>query len=250
MKKYKYIGCTGQYFTKDGEYETRICDDGYITIDAAGLKHGITNEYLAVNFALVKTVIDAVNELRVCDPTRRLTNPGWYINQIGALSFNGQQVCTREEYNKCVDEMSTNYGASIPYSQYKADSAGMDFCVPEVMPVYTQAMADKGQLPGVGMECMISDETYSAEYFSGVILFVGISNTVWTHGKVEYSQSSQYLNFKPITPPIDLIDGEAYKFIYNGKFNIGIYDSDDGRFYFPRGYVLSSYPTNIKHLTV
>ena len=120
----------------------------------------------------------------------------------------------------------------------------------EAMPVYTQSMADNGELPIAGMECMISDETYSAEYFSGVILFVGISNTVWTHGKVEYSQSSTHLKFKPITPPIDLIDGEAYKFIYNGKFNIGIYDSDDGRFYFPRGYVLSSYPTNIKHLTV
>ena len=190
----------------------------------------------------METVIDAVNELIGQQHHDNLIGHlGWtyYYPTKGACntgySFHDEFVCTFDEFSKCVDEMS-----KAEWIKPKA----------EAKPVYTQAMADNGELPIAGMECMISDETYSAEYFSGVILFVGISNTVWTHGKVEYSQSSQYLNFKPITPPIDLIDGEAYKFIYNGKFNIGIYDSDDGRFYFPRGYVLSSYPTNIKHLTV
>ena len=182
----------------------------------------------------MKTVIDAVNELRVCDPTHRLTNPGWYINQIGALSFNGQQVCTREEFNKCVDEMS-----KAEWIKPKEEAKTINTA--------TALYAFAGWLTSMDKPITFSSNHWATPAADMVAAIIDANNIA---GDCDFDNYIAPKDFKFQTPPIDLIDGEAYKFIYNGKFNIGIYDSDDGRFYFPRGYVLSSYPTNIKHLTV
>ena len=65
--------------------------------------------------------------------------------------------------------------------------------------IYTQEMADKGELPSVGMECMVTDFIYdNKKSFKGVILFVGIEFIIWFHGGTEYCQNKSELKFEPI----------------------------------------------------
>jgi hypothetical protein len=55
-----------------------------------------------------------------------------------------------------------------------------------------------------------------------------------------------------ITPaPIELIDGNAYMFDYEGVSCTGVYEAVTERFYFTRGrHILASYCTNIRPMTV
>jgi hypothetical protein len=55
-----------------------------------------------------------------------------------------------------------------------------------------------------------------------------------------------------ITPaPIELIDGNAYMFDYEGVSCTGVYDAISGRFYFTIGrHILASRCTNIRPMTV
>lgn len=95
-----------------------------------------------------KTVWDAVNKCYSQDGI--VLGVGWYINQIGAISFNGAQVCTIEEFNQHVKEMSEfagvdkyidyiSYGNELlskensDYSYYEGDK------VSEEKPVYFNA---------------------------------------------------------------------------------------------------------------
>jgi hypothetical protein len=59
-------------------------------------------------------------------------------------------------------------------------------------------------------------------------------------------------NTGTITPaPIDLIDGNAYMFDYEGVSCTGVYEAVTERFYFTRGrHILASHCTNIRPMTV
>ena len=128
-------------------------------------------------------------------------------------------------------------------------------------PVFTQEMADNGVLPSVGMECEVSYEDH--HYYKCEIV---------AHREIQLStekcmvaiylikdhkgESSFYSHcpsdlFKPLTPPITLIDGKAYQFINIEDNTIhGIYDEDEHSF---RGTCVewgANSCTNIKPLTV
>lgn len=149
----------------------------------------------------MKTVIDAVNEFKAFwDPrdsvivvnqnTTSISN--WRTDEpIGLLATPEWSIlCTRDEFNKCVEEM-TNMN---------------------IKPVYTQVMCNTEQLPDAGMDCLcmfagIESIQRTIRGFSG--------DEVWTTDiKAPYQSficKVSEMVFKPLTPPVELIDGEAYQ---------------------------------------
>ena len=85
-------------------------------------------------------------------------------------------------------------------------------------PVFTQEMCDNGDLPSVGMECLIKmhhkdDSYFQKGYINGYsqdkkwIIFTDYLGNIESH-----NISNGTYEFKPLTPPIELIDGKAYQF--------------------------------------
>jgi len=202
----------------------------------------------------MKTVIDAVNEFKgdfdnteingfeedqdqVLMANKAFDQFDQYDLSNGSNNTSNEYwtvICTLDEFNQCVDEMS------------KAE-----WIKPVTLsPIYTQEMADNGELPLVGMECMINDSIHDDKYYKSVISFVGTSNIIWTHGGAEYSQSTSPLTFKPITLPIELLNGEFYGFDYNNDSYRGIYSKREDRFIFADGHVMAISCKNIQPLTV
>jgi hypothetical protein len=112
--------------------------------------------------------------------------------------------------------------------------------------VYTQAMADNNELPGVGMEFLDSGSNLPNKV--RVCIVVDDGNVVYRNGAYDYL-SADLAECEPLTPPITLIDGEAYQFNTEGQSLKGIYREYNHRFYNAMGDYLVSTSTNIKHLT-
>jgi hypothetical protein len=145
--------------------------------------------------------------------------------------FNGYKYCHEQEAYPCMEAFTF-------------------ISRPQPTPIYTKEMADNGVFPSVGMECLINDSVYDEEYYIAIISFVGISNIVWTHGGAEYSQASSDLTFKPLTPPITLIDGECYQFNSpSGGLFKGYYIPVKGLFVAHKGSFDAHLCTNIVELT-
>jgi hypothetical protein len=128
-------------------------------------------------------------------------------------------------------------------------------------PVYTQEMADNGVLPSVGMECELSEDfngfrkgcvlkVYSHDVSSNdnCVLAGGIIEGV-SGGVQAFEFHIKYL--KPLTPPIELVDGKAY------QFDIEFVGTVCGIYYWAHDELNGSednYPleicTNIKSLTI
>jgi len=77
--------------------------------------------------------------------------------------------------------------------------------ISNVKPVFTQKMADAGELPSVGMECMVIDNSLMNHvYEKCVILFVGIYKVVYTSDScVERFSNIDEVKFKPIDTRTD-----------------------------------------------
>ncbi len=77
-------------------------------------------------------------------------------------------ICGIKTYNQCIDDMSTNYGRSslkhlaIWQAGLKESKEALDSIVNKPL-VYTQEMADNGELPSVGMDALLEEDT---EFFS------------------------------------------------------------------------------------
>ncbi len=105
---------------------------------------------------------------------------------------------------------------------------------PEVNPVYTQEMHEAGELPSVGMEVMIKSCSGNEFFdrFDGKVLAVkwhdknlkGDDTAVFSYiddeGDIVY-HAFIYSMFKPLTPPVKLVDGKAYQFDYDGSSAVG-----------------------------
>ena len=174
----------------------------------------------------MKTTADAVNNFRTYWPfsnERTLLMHGttnYYMDNERQYAPE-ELVCTLEEFNQCVTEMETNYGKSMPYTQYKSEFNSSDKVIQP--PIYTQDMADAGESPGVGMACL--------NYSKAVIKYMG-DLVIYAYVKDgERCDSRHKLKFKPLTPPIELIDGNAYQFSFDTGSDLvldnvyGIYDS-------------------------
>ena len=116
---------------------------------------------------------------------------------------------------------------------------------PESKPVYTQAMADNGELQLVGMEVMsmgvnkivrLPPDTNRRFLLESVVM--GIYDLALIEG------------ISTIKPPIELIDGKAYQFDYNNLTRIGLYNKDDDRIMWLSTYAKTEHCTNIQLLEV
>ena len=110
-------------------------------------------------------------------------------------------------------------------------------------PVFTQAMCDAGELPSVGMEVFVRGGKRT-------ILLCADSEgdyvTMSEHGSYDFDSINQ---FKPLTPPIELIDGKAYQFDCGRNTMLGFFN---GKGFIGWSHSYWNLPdcTNIKPLTV
>ncbi len=119
-------------------------------------------------------------------------------------------------------------------------------------PVYTQAMADAGELPKVGMECLIQlSENTLPEKCKVIGLFNKEAWVLLYDGMCTHIFKIKDYSFKPLTPPIELTNGKAYQFDTSSRKNlIAIYFEETERFMRGAGYFNLKDCTNIKLLEV
>jgi hypothetical protein len=169
-----------------------------------------------------------------------------YASDIGSNPI----ICTIEEYNKCIDML---IGDPLKLIIWK-ESNNLNLDKPVTSPIYTQSMADAGVLPLVGMECLMS--LGEEVWFKYRVDFIGKVYTVgfWFDKNREASFGLQGVIFKPLTPPIELVDGEAYQFKATLPNKIetvnGVFRGTNRRMYTPYGDYDLDECTNIKPLTV
>jgi len=190
----------------------------------------------------MKTVIDAVNEYKAQwvngrsyiyagSPTNLQNKGSLQITYLLVENSQWNFVCTRDEFNQCVEEM-TNMN---------------------IRPVYTQAMVDAGVMPSVGMECLINFPDIDNAWYEYIIDFMGKHTFIATCEDVaERFGHVEDVHFKPLTPPIELIDGKAYQFesVINNEF-CGVYDILKDTFVASQGlFFLPNTVTNIQLLEV
>ena len=88
---------------------------------------------------------------------------------------------------------------------------------------YTQAMADNGELPSIGMECLLKN---SGAWDFAIVTVRTKQYIIFTlkDGREEV-RDVNYYDIKPLTPPITLIDGKAYQFELSGVDTLGFYSA-------------------------
>tara|TARA_R110000764_G_scaffold54926_1_gene119807 strand:+ start:7 stop:540 length:534 start_codon:yes stop_codon:yes gene_type:complete len=173
----------------------------------------------------MKTTYDAVNEFK----------GDWAITDY-------------DQFTDRVSQMKANFGkCEQSYSDYKVDY----HLSPEPTLTYTQAMADNGELPSVGMEFIW--RTWGEDVLCKML---GVhKDECWFDTKEGTKLVTNITNLKPLTPPIKLIDGKAYQFDFKGDINsfdsaIGIYDkAGTGAMWVKNKVFLVSQCTNIQPLT-
>jgi len=220
----------------------------------------------------MKTTIDAVNEFKGIFPYSDSFYIIHWANSDDESLFefsnmlvgtkpnsNWSSICTKEEFNKLLVDAEQNFGQqNYNYDDYKRVFASNNKEAKPLQPVFTQKMADAGELPTVGMECIILDNTYEDGEETVEILYISKSNCVFkvlqgmTQG--EYAQKTKLLKFKPIDTPIELIDGKAYQFDCISKdISVtvnGIHSSSGSVFISTYGSFPVTTCTNIKLLEV
>jgi hypothetical protein len=110
------------------------------------------------------------------------------------------------------------------YRNHKKEDFHVISTRPTQPPVFTQEMADNGVLPSVGMEVeLVVFENLTS---LGHIEFkneVGFLFRYKENNLCDFMEFSSDIAFKPLTPPITLIDGKAYQFDSHGETRNGIY---------------------------
>lgn len=212
----------------------------------------------------MKTIMDAVNELKAdLDNTYMLSlrdtqvyyckDDNDYVCGTGGCSAIKNRVCSIFEFIELVSQLETNFGKSVTYAEYKATCEKLPFD----KPIYTQAMCDAGELPSVGMEVRYtpiendSNTTLEAgQYVHGkIIAYHG--GFVWTSDNGLRKLSNT--RFKPVLPPITLIDGETYQFDVRstGRIIKAIYNKFDNKLHVSDGQWFDvESADDIKHLTL
>ncbi len=195
----------------------------------------------------MKIVIDAVNETKgewtypsSTSAYHRTngTDGYWYYGE--SKPFNDEHVCTREEFNQCVSELSRHASDELYERYVRAKKSplvkGID-AKPVTSPTFTQAMADAGEFPSVGSCARLR---VSDEYFINRSTLAGQSVYITSHFKTNGGKDlCSFVNheesdggvaaacaFEPLTPPIELINRGLY------YFDIGLKTKLVGEAYF------------------
>ncbi len=181
----------------------------------------------------MKTVIDAVNYFKgkttddfIFEST--IDHQLWKKGMLVGGDTNPDSrmfipVCTINQFYQCVREMS------------KAE-----WMKPVTSPIYTQTMADNGELPSVGMECFVKRFHEDDCKYLGCYIIGFSQDKAW----LVFEDAEDHLSYHnilngtftfrpllPITPPIELIDGERYEFDADTHTCLGFYYSDRNSFF-------------------
>ena len=122
-------------------------------------------------------------------------------------------------------------------------------------PIYTQAMRDNGELPPIGSEASYNtssdgDVTCIVQRYELKPSLGELGDTGNYRVFIHFKNNCRLLcDIKPITPPIELIDGQCYKYEYFGP-KFGYYNKDEDRLKSIQGGVYPKSVTNIKLLEV
>ena len=158
------------------------------------------------------------------------------------------------EFKGFFDRNSIEYISTVEeFNNFKGDNMTDN--------IYTQEMADNGVFPSVGMECLSKkshqDDSYlNKSYINGYsqdgkwLIFTDYLGNIESH-----NISNGVYDFKPLTPPVELIDGKAYQFDYNNgaegmRDTLMRYRKSGDYFYFDNVMFERKYCTNIQPLTV
>ena len=120
-------------------------------------------------------------------------------------------------------------------------------------PVYTEAMSNHNILPLVGMECLFRHKCWAFEVYEQAKILAITKEYLLVQIKDQPCENHFHLtdiSFKPITPPIELVDGKAYQFDCMNKTRVGYYCSDNDQLMFRGGWWRGADCTNIKLLEV
>lgn len=171
---------------------------------------------------MTKSIVDTVNELKgewqykdsISAYYRTNGSSGyWYYGE--SKTFNDEHVCTREEFNQCVEEMESNFGECNMYKvgNYRdaLSCGGTQVAKPVTSPVHTKESA----------------------------AIKTLENLNYTYHGAEYWK-----------PPIGLVNGTAYQFDYCNETHHGVYGENMKRFYHIHGFLSASVCTNIQLLEV
>ena len=153
-------------------------------------------------------------------------------------------------------------GGKWQYCNYSSDALTNGTLIPrpQPKPVFTQEMCDNKILPPIGSKAQfIGSDDYLVEFnisdgdevecICHTKDFEGESIGVYRH-KDGYSVSILTKLIKPLTPPIELIDGKAYQFECNGEIINGCYNKCNELLYSAYKEYLVNLCTNIQPLTV
>tara|TARA_R110000787_G_scaffold285086_1_gene399805 strand:- start:702 stop:1082 length:381 start_codon:yes stop_codon:yes gene_type:complete len=123
-------------------------------------------------------------------------------------------------------------------------------------PIYTQEMYDNGELPRAGMECLVlNTNCTNPKYIKGLIKYIG-SLVIYAYVESgERCDNLKTLEFKPLAPPVELINNEPYEFDYHTGSTgmqgaVMRYSKAGDYFFFDNTIFRREYCTNIKLLTV
>lgn len=193
----------------------------------------------------MKTIIDVVNEFKA----------EWPHNTLEIEWPHGALTCNAEQFNLQVAIMELNYGkcSKLNISDYKIVHKEL---LQPVKPdlIFTQEMCDNGELPSVGMECLYLDT--SKEYIKCKVVYLSEWSIVLEQTEKGYAQGVEVakavddVTIKPLTPPVELIDGKAYQFEHNGIVWNGIYIKRENSMWYSLRTAKVAFCTNIQPLTV
>lgn len=217
----------------------------------------------------MKTTYDAVNEFKgewpygvfntiVFGKHRQGWSDFYKDNSTTLANCNWYAICTDDEFNDLVSQMETNFGECYDtnVSKYKIAYKELLTKKPQPTLTYTQAMADNGELPSVGMECVgtSSRGPVMTSWEKGSIIFTSPTYTIFkTSNGIEFCCNhlvGQDFKYKPLTPPIELIDGKAYQFTHQSCRGLGFYNERLDEFSSLNHKIDIRNCTNIQPLTV
>jgi hypothetical protein len=198
----------------------------------------------------MKTIIDAVNELQANWSDNKDMK---YLYFTAVWSFTDNKYTYRYntpftacEFMHTVSNMTCNFGKVTNLDLYDYINADKELLQP-VKPdlIFTQEMCDNGELPSVGM--LIENHGFKKIVIGELdtnnkLALKRIDNGLYSIAHID--------DVKPLTPPIELIDGKAYQFENYQRKVMGIYCEEETVFHTHHGFHQASGCTNIQLLTV
>lgn len=183
-----------------------------------------------------------------------------YASDVGVATA----ICSIDEYNALIAKLELNLGRCNTYmfSNYRdaVATGNINNSTPSPKPIYTQEMADVGELPSVGVTVLFNDDiSFECKYdwSDGDELECVFHSTdcmgdpigVYRHDNgVTVSLVTDLIRCKPAS--IELIDGKAYQYTYGGSDGInGIYSKEFNSFSEHMKVYNTELCANIKPLT-